>query len=148
MERKSVIIGGVILLLVVSCVVAVLIGGQLQNQALQYCQEYIPGQAGIKGDVDVREYTDIHEDFAIGANKYGDAVFKEPEKALNTLKELYPDAISLIQSDFGLAYLTTDTCQQYKLYGAQVVAGTPTEQEEAHFVSKFLDVYENSYFEQ
>lgn len=148
MKRKSVIIGGVILLLVVSCVVAVFIGGQSQNQALQYCQEYIPGQAGIEGDVDVQGYTDIHEDFAIGANKHGYAVFKAPETALNTLKELYPDAIALIQSNYGLADLTTDTCQQYKLYGAQVVAGTPTEQEEAHFVSKFLDVYENSYFEQ
>lgn len=41
------------------------------------------------GNVNVQEYAVIHEDFAIGANKYGFAVFKEPEKALNTLKELY-----------------------------------------------------------
>lgn len=115
---------------------------------LQYCQEYVLGQAGIVGNVDVQEYVDIHEDFAIGANKYGFAVFKEPEKALNTLKELYPNAIALIQSEFGLADLTTDTCQQYKLYGAQIVTGTPEEQEQARFISKFLDIYENSYFEQ
>lgn len=118
------------------------------EELLQYCQEYVLGQAGIVGNVDVQEYVDIHEDFAIGANKYGFAVFKEPEKALNTLKELYPNAIALIQSEFGLADLTTDTCQQYKLYGAQIVSGTPEEQEQARFISKFLDIYENSYFEQ
>ena len=118
------------------------------EELLQYCQEYVLGQAGIVGNVDVQEYVDIHEDFAIGANKYGFAVFKEPEKALNTLKELYPNAIALIQSEFGLADLTTDTCQQYKLYGAQIVTGTPEEQEQARFISKFLDIYENSYFEQ
>ena len=121
---------------------------QVHKQSLQYCQEYVLGQAGIMGNVDVQEYVDIHEDFAIGANKYGYAVFKEPEKALNTLKELYPNAIALIQSEFSLADLTTDTCQQYKLYGAQIVTGTPEEQEQAHFISKFLDIYENSYFEQ
>ena len=121
---------------------------QVHKQSLQYCQEYVLGQAGIMGNVDVQEYVDIHEDFAIGANKYGYAVFKEPEKALNTLKELYPNAIALIQSEFSLADLTTVTCQQYKLYGAQIVTGTPEEQEQAHFISKFLDIYENSYFEQ
>ena len=121
---------------------------QVHKQSLQYCQEYVLGQAGIVGNIDVQEYVDIHEDFAIGANKYGYAVFKEPEKALNTLKELYPNAIALIQSEFSLADLTTDTCQQYKLYGAQIVTETPEEQEQAYFVCQFLDIYENSYFEQ
>lgn len=148
MKRKSVVLGGSILLLAVCCTVVILVGNQSQKQSLQYCQEYIPGQAGIKGNVDVQEYTDIHEDFAIGANKHGYAVFKAPETALNTLKELYPDAIALIQSNFGLADLTTDTCQQYKLYGAQVVTETPVEQEVVHFISTFLDIYENSFFEQ
>ena len=115
---------------------------------LQYCQEYILGQAGIVGNVNVQEYAVIHEDFAIGANRYGYAVFKEPEKALNTLKELFPNVITLIQSEFDLEELTTDTCQKYKLYGAQIVTETPEEQEEAHFICKFLDIYENSYFEQ
>ena len=67
---------------------------------------------------------------------------------MNTLKELYPNAITLIQSEFDLEELTTDTCQKYKLYGAQIVTETPEEQEQAHFICKFLDIYENSYFEQ
>ena len=44
--------------------------------------------------------------------------------------------------------LTTDTCQKYKLYGAQIVTGTTEEQEQSSFICKFLDIYENSYFEQ
>ena len=148
MTKKSIIISGITFLLIACCIAVVLLMGQTKKNDLQYCQEYILGQAGIVGNVNVQEYAVIHEDFAIGANRYGYAVFKEPEKALNTLKELYPNAITLIQSEFDLEELTTDTCQKYKLYGAQIVTETPEEQEEAHFICKFLDIYENSYFEQ
>ena len=148
MTKKSIIISGITFLLIACCIAVVLLMGQTMKNDLQYCQEYIWGQAGIVGNVNVQEYAVIHEDFAIGANKYGFAVFKEPEKALNTLKELYPNAITLIQSEFDLEELTTDTCQKYKLYGAQIVTETPEEQEQAHFICKFLDIYENSYFEQ
>ena len=148
MTKKSIIISGIIFLLIACCIVIILLMGQTKKNDLQYCQEYVLGQAGIVGNVDVQEYVTIHEDFAIGANRYGFAVFKEPEKALNTLKELYPYVIALIQSEFDLTDLTTDTCQQYKLYGAQIVTETPEEQEQAYFVCQFLDIYENSYFEQ
>lgn len=148
MTKKSIIISGITFLLIACCIVIILLMGQTKKNDLQYCQEYVLGQAGIVGNVDVQEYVTIHEDFAIGANKYGFAVFKEPEKALNTLKELYPNVIALIQSEFDLADLTTDTCQQYKLYGAQIVTETSEEQEQAYFVCQFLDIYENSYFEQ
>lgn len=148
MTKKSIIISGIIFLLIACCIVIILLMGRTKKNDLQYCQEYVLGQAGIVGNVDVQEYVTIHEDFSIGANRYGFAVFKEPEKALNTLKELYPNVIALIQSEFDLADLTTDTCQQYKLYGAQIVTETPEEQEQAYFVCQFLDIYENSYFEQ
>ena len=148
MKKKSIIITKIIFALIVCCIVVVLVVGQAQKKALQYCQEYIPGQAGAMGNVNVQEYISIHENFSIGANRYGFAVFKEPEKALNTLKELYPNIIALIQSEFDLADLTTNTCQQYKLYGAQIVTETSAEQEQAYFVCKILDIYENSYFEQ
>lgn len=88
MTKKSIIISGITFLLIACCIAVVLLMGQTKKNDLQYCQEYIWGQAGIVGNVNVQEYAVIHEDFAIGANKYGFAVFKEPEKALNTLKEL------------------------------------------------------------
>lgn len=121
---------------------------QVQKQSLQYSQEYVAGQPGIKGQVDVQKYLDIHQDFDIGANKYGYPVFKNPEKALGTFKELYSDAITLIQTEYDLDELNTESCQWYKAYGAQTQTGTQEESEQVNFVSQFLDIYENSFFEQ
>ncbi len=147
-KKKIVLVCSTALITIVIIFGAIFIFNQVQKQALQYSQEYIVGQSGIKGNVNVQQYIDIHQDFDIGANKHGFAVFKEPEKALNTLKELYPDAIALIQTEFSLDELTTENCQWYKTYGAQLEAGTPEEREQVNFVAKFLDIYENSFFEQ
>lgn len=75
MTKKSIIISGITFLLIACCIVVVLLMGQTKKNDLQYCQEYILGQAGIVGNVNVQEYAVIHEDFAIGANRYGYAVF-------------------------------------------------------------------------
>lgn len=56
--------------------------------------------------------------------------------------------ITLIQTEFDLDELTTKTCQWYKIYGTQVKTGTQEEKEQANFIAKFLDIYENSFFEQ
>ena len=40
-----------------------------------YTQEYTAGTKEIKGNVNVSKFTDISEDFAIGANSNGYAVF-------------------------------------------------------------------------
>ena len=111
-------------------------------------QEYMAGQGNIKGNVPVEEYISISEDFAIGADKNGYAVFKDPVKALDKLMELYSDGINLIQKSFDLEPLSVDNCGDYKVYGSQTTAGTEQEQQQAFFVAKFLDIYENSYVRQ
>ena len=113
-----------------------------------YVQEYIAGQGNIKGNVPVEEYISISEDFAIGADKDGYAVFKNPEKALATLLELYSDGINLIQTEFDLEPLSEENYDWYKVYGLQITVGTTEEQEQAIFVGKFFDIYENSYVRQ
>ena len=144
----------IILIFSVVCIVLATLSGinfvikVKQAQSLQYCQDYNLEKSGIMGNVDIQEYVDIHKDFDIGANQCGYPVFKKPEKALQTLKRLYPDVIALIQSEFDLDDLTADTCQQYKIYSAQIAIETPREQEQARFISRFLDIYENSYFKQ
>jgi len=117
------------------------------SPTIQYpsVQEYVMGQGNIKGNVPVSEYTSISEDFAIGADKDGYAVFKDPNKAFTKLTELYVDGINLIQTEFDLEPLTEQNYEWYKTYGAQVTAGTPEQQEQARFVGKFLDIYENSF---
>lgn len=148
-KKKKIILVCVTALITVACISgAMFIYNQVQKQALLYSQEYVVGQPGIRGNVDVQQYVAIDPSFDIGANKYGYPVFKDPEKALATLKELYPDAIALIQTEFDLDELTTSTCQLYKMYGAQMETGTQEEIERVHFVAKFLDIYENSFFEQ
>ena len=111
-------------------------------------QEYVAGQGNIKGNVPVEEYISISKDFAIGADKNGYAVFKDPVKALDKLMELYSDGINLIQKSFELESLSADNCGDYKVYGSQTTAGTEREQQQALFVAKFHDIYENSYVRQ
>lgn len=147
-KKKIILVCLTVLITIVIIFGAISIFNQVQKEALQYSQEYVVGQSGIKGNIDVQQYIDIHQNFDIGANKYGFPVFKAPEKALDTLKELYPDAITLIQTEFDLDELTTKTCQWYKIYGTQVKTGTQEEKEQANFIAKFLDIYENSFFEQ
>jgi len=114
-----------------------------------YVQEYVIGQGNIKGNVSVDEYISISEDFAIGADKDGYPVFKDPEKALAKLLELYSDGISLIQTEFDLEPLSYDTFDAYKEYGWQITAfgtqGTDEQRAQVVFVEKFIDICENSY---
>lgn len=148
-KKKKIILVCLTVLITVVCVSgAVFIYGQARKQALLYSQEYVVGKPGIRGDVDVQQYVSIDPSFDIGANKYGYPVFKAPEKALDTLKELFPDAIALIQTEFDLEELSCDTCQWYKIYSAQLETGTQEEKDQANFISRFLDIYENSCFAQ
>lgn len=144
------------LCLVLICVLGLAACNKTENKAptIQhpYVQEYVVGQGNIKGSISVDEYTSISEDFAIGADKDGYAVFKDPEKALAKLLELYSDGIKLIQTEFDLEPLSYDTCDAYKEYGWQITAfgtqGTAEEREQVVFVEKFIDIYENSYVRQ
>ena len=119
--------------------------GFIMDTDLQYTQMYIHGEGNIQGDVDTLRFGRISIDFDIGANQYGQAVFKEPQKAFRRLKSDYAEGISLIRREFGLLPLNRFTRELYKTYGWQVTEGTAEEQEQARFVSAFLDIYENSF---
>lgn len=119
--------------------------GYLPDDNLRYVQVYIAGEDYVKGDVDINKFGKISIDFDIGANKYGNAVFKDPKKAFRTLKREYAAGISLIQGEFALLPLTSFTYQSYKTYGWQVTSGTEEERSQARFVTSFLDIYENSF---
>lgn len=119
--------------------------GYVADDSLKYSQIYISGEGNIKGSVDIIEFGKINIDFDIGANKYGNAVFKNPDKALRTLKEDYSKGIKLIQKEFNLLPLTSLNYRSYQVYGWQVTSGTDEEKEQARFVSAFMDIYENSF---
>ncbi len=112
-----------------------------------WVQEYIPGQEGILGNVDTGKFEAISDDFAIGADKYGRAVFKDPGKAFDTFTELYAEPIALIRQENNLSPISERNYDMYKKFGWQITSGTEALQDQAAFVSRFLDIYENSFDE-
>lgn len=140
------------ILAIILFIFAFLIGKQILvieglaiDDSLRYTQSYDSSQENIKGDVNTKYFEEIHVDFEIGANKYGIAVFKNPEVAYKRLKKDYKDGIKLIQKEFNLLPLSNFNYKDYKTFGWQVTTGTIEEQEEARFVSGFFDIYENSF---
>ena len=109
-----------------------------------YTQEYTAGTKGIKGNVNVSKFTDVSEDFAIGANSNGYAVFKNPSKAFKTFEKMYADDIQSLKDEFGLKDFNKKTYHDYMTYGWQSNVGTDEEKQNKKFISSFLDIYENS----
>lgn len=112
-----------------------------------YTQEYVSGQGNIKGDVDIEKYKSISEKFDIGADENGYAVFKDPYRAFYEFEVLYSKGIEAIEKEFHLKPMTKDRFQVYKTYGWQITKSTYEEQKQARFVTRFLDIYENSFTE-
>lgn len=110
-----------------------------------FTQFYIPNTSNIKGDVNIEEFISISPDFAIGANKYGYAVFIDPDKAFARLLKNYERGINLIKKEFKLGKLSKNNFMSYEIYGAQATTGTDEEKKEARLVSRILDIYENSF---
>ena len=110
-----------------------------------YVKEYMTSLGNIVGNVEKDFYIKIDDSFEIGASENGDAVFKNPDEAFETLKEMYSEGIKIIQLEFKLSKFNKKNYQEYKIYGWQVTAGSDEEKEQAQFVSKFLDIYENSF---
>ncbi len=119
--------------------------GYITDDNLRYTKMYINGEKNIKGNVDIYKFGKLSIDFDIGVNKYGYAVFKDPKKALKSLKKNYSSGIKLIQKEFNLLPLSNFNYKSYKIYGWQVSLGTEEEQQQARFVSYFMDIYENSF---
>ena len=108
-------------------------------------QEYIPGQGNIQGNVNTADFLERDERFAIGATKDGVAVFMDPDGVYQALTEKYADGLALIRQEKGLMPVSARNYQAYKTYGWQVTTGSQEAQEQARFISRFFDIYENSY---
>ncbi|MBR2668364.1 MAG: hypothetical protein IKE36_01055 [Solobacterium sp.] len=131
-----------IMCLVLACSLSACANGKIRHP---YEQEYIAGQGNIKGNVDTAEFFERDKRFEIGATMDGYAVFKDPDKAYEALLENYSEGLKLIADEHQLSSVSKDNYQAYKKYGAQITTGSAEAQEQAHFISKFFDIYENSY---
>ena len=110
-----------------------------------WVRDYIIGGDGILGTVDKEVFESVSQDFAIGADRYGRAVFRDPHKAFATFRELYAQGLELIREENGLAPISNQNFDVYKKFGWQVTSGTEEAQAQARFVTRFLDIYENSF---
>ena len=128
-------------------------GGPVSHAAVSpsiinpWVQEYTPGTDWIIGNVDTEKYLNVSPDFAIGADRRGMAVFKDPHKAFQTLTELYMDGIRAIWEQYDLTPLSESNYADYKTYGWQTTVGSKDAQEQAAFVTGFFDIYENSFID-
>lgn len=144
--KKEIIAGIVIVLLIVIGVLFLNSDDKTIEMKNPYTQEYIVGNSNIKGEIDTDEYINISENFEIGANKNGYAVFKNPQKAFEYLQKEYKAGINLIKKQFDLEELSNENYKEYKKYASQVKYDvSDVQMSEAFFVSEFLDIYENSF---
>lgn len=137
----------VVVAIIIICIVAVGLiytGYKVSQSATPYCQEYVPGAEGMMGEVDVSYFEEKSTHYAIGANSDGYAVFKSPNEAFREMKATNRAGIRLIRMENHLFYpLTPITYQMFAKYGWQVTSGSEKAQEQARFISQFLDLYEN-----
>jgi len=119
--------------------------GYIINPELRYVKRYELGKDDLKGEVNYDYFESKSIDFEIGANKYGYAVFKNPDKALERLKKDYNKGLKAIQKEFSLLPINNFNFREYGIYGWQLTKGTEEEKSQAKFVSNFFDIYENSF---
>lgn len=145
MSKKTVIAGAVAIIVVIAVVLGLVLTAPQYDDEFKHCQEYIAGTGNIQGSVDTYFYRSLGEEFEIGANQHGYAVFKNPDSAFKKLKTDFSSGIKLIQKEYSLMPLSKRNFTHYGTYGWQVTAGTQEEREQAMFVSSFMDIYENSF---
>lgn len=148
-KKRYRIITAILVLIIAAAVIfigrTVLIdSGIIPDPRLGYTQRYETGRSNLQGNVDYLQFESVSMDFEIGANKYGYAVFKDPDKAYRRLKKDYTKGIRAIQREFNLFPMNRFNLDTYGTYGWQLTQGTKEEREQAQFVTRFYDIYENS----
>ncbi len=143
--KKKVLIVVILIVLMLLAVVIYTFYGNSTYISNPCTQEYIVGESNIIGNVDVQKYINIDKNFEIGADKNGNAVFKNPSEAFEVFLEKYNIGIVAIKKEFNLNDLNSKNYKTYKTYAWQLTIGTEEEKQQAIFISEFLDIYENSF---
>ena len=103
------------------------------------------------GDKVVGEYTEFgcmmsywaDEEWKIGANKYGEPIFENPEEAFLLADQKFADILDMIQEEYDLEDFSAKTFKQYKedLYHVDATGEALRQRSGLH---EFMDIYENS----
>ena len=145
MKKRNVIVGLIAVCIIILSMFPIIWKYPRYDKNKEYVSEYIIGQPGIKGTVDITKIGNSAA-YEIGANKQGYAVFKNPDKAFEQMEKDFSKGIAAIQKEFTLLPLTRWNCDMYKIYGWQLTKTKDAEAlAQAWKVSSFMDIYENSF---
>lgn len=85
------------------------------------------------------------EVYLIGANGKGIPVFVYPDRAFEQALIDYKDGFKAIQREFYLLPVSRFTWKPYKAYGWQLSSEDERLVDQGYEISRFLDIYENSF---
>ncbi|WP_291958178.1 M56 family metallopeptidase [Mahella sp.] len=85
------------------------------------------------------------EAYAIGANRDGMPVFKNPDAAFAQAKKDYADGFAEIAKEFDLDPVSKNNYDLYKIYGWQLTTKEQAIRKQGVTISQFFDIYENSF---
>lgn len=144
MEKRNRIMKWIISIIII-CFVLLYISCPKYDNNKAYVKEYIVGEIGIKGNVDILKYGDDPA-YEIGANREGYAVFKHPNKAFHQMKIDYAKGIAAIQKEYMLLPISRWNYKKYMNYGWQLTKTKNSEAvAQANKLKSLLDIYENSF---
>ena len=111
-----------------------------------YSQEYLPGTGNIKGSVNVEYFESLGPEFAIGANRDGYAVFKNPRAVMIAILRDYKPGLSVLMENglyFPVLGIQVSGCTSGL---AMNLDSSSTEGlKQAKAICGFMDIYENSF---
>jgi len=83
--------------------------------------------------------------YEIGANVEGMPIFKDTKKALKQAKLDYKEGFEAVAKEFTLEPISHNNYQDYLKYAWQITVKDNHIQQQGVKISKFLDIYENSF---
>lgn len=86
-----------------------------------------------------------HSAYQLALSKEGKPVFVNPKKALKQAKVDYSDAITHVKSQYHLLPVSKYYYKPYGTYGAQIITDDEMLRKQGYELSKFIDIYENSF---
>lgn len=94
-----------------------------------------------KGDI----YFGESVSYDLGVNKENIVIFKDIDKAFEEILKEEEPAFKEIEKQFNLKPISKDNWQGYKTYGWQLVTEDEDLKDSASRITKFFDIYENSF---
>lgn len=101
----------------------------------------------VVDDYDISQLSDfgVNEAYEIGANAKGMPIFKDYKKALQQAQIDYKKGFDATVVEYNLMPISNENYRDYKKYAGQLESKDEMVKQQGIMVSKFLDIYENSF---